>query len=258
MQIQSVTDPSARTPSGEDAFRDMDMGDFIKLMITELQNQDPLDPMDNAQMLAQIGQIREIASNDKLSDTLESLRLSQGISMASGLIGQKVEALTGDSKRIEGMVSRIMIDGSEAKLIVTETVPETTDPKSGRTIPEYTIEHNISIKNVSTIFNKTVGNEEASTDLPVGLSTAGELMGKSILGVSQDDKIVTGEVQRITMEDGIPMLILTENIPPIIDPDTSEETSPASFVDHKVKLENISSVLSENVETMVIGIGNET
>ena len=258
MQIQSATDPSAQSFDSSDAFRDMGMGDFIKLMITELQNQDPLDPMDNAQMLEQIGQIREIASNDKLSDTLESLRLSQGISMASGLIGQKIEALTDDSKRIEGLVSRIMIDGSKAKLIVTETVPETTDPESGQTIPGYTVEHTVSVKNVGMIFNNTVGDKEDSTELPLRLSAAGELIGKSILGVSQSDKIVTGEIKRILMEDGVPMLILTENIPAIIDPETLEETSPASFVDHKVTLGNISSVLSENVETAVVGFGKST
>ena len=254
MQIQPITDPSARISSGNDAFGDVGMGDFIKLMIVELQNQDPLNPMDNAQMLAQIGQIREIASNDKLSSTLDSLRLSQGISMASGLIGQKVEALSDESKRIAGMVDRIMIDGSEAKLIVTETVPETTDPESGKTIPEYTVEHTVSVKDVGMIFNNTVGDKEDSTELPLRLSAAGELIGKSILGVSQRDKIVTGEVKRISMEDGIPMLILTENIPAIINPETLAEISAASFVDHKVTLRNISSVLSENVETAVVGV----
>ena len=254
MQIQPITDPSARISSGKDAFGDVGMGDFIKLMIVELQNQDPLNPMDNAQMLAQIGQIREIASNDKLSSTLDSLRLSQGISMASGLIGQKVAALSDENKRIEGMVNRIMIDGSEAKLIVTETVPETTDPDSGKTIPEYTVEHTVSVKGVGVIFNNTVGDKEDSTELPVRLSAAGELIGKSILGMSQRNKIVTGEVKRISMEDGIPMLILTENIPAIINPETLAEISAASFVDHKVTLRNISSVLAENVETAVVGV----
>ena len=44
-------------------------------MITELQNQDPLNPMDNTQMLEQINQIRQIGATDKLTSTLDSVLL---------------------------------------------------------------------------------------------------------------------------------------------------------------------------------------
>ncbi len=126
---------STTTQTTSDAFSDMGMDSFIQLMITELQNQDPLNPMDNAQMLEQIGQIREIASNDKLSETLENLMLGQGITMASGLMGREVSALSDDTKRIQGIVDRVLIEDGEAKLIVIEDE----------------VEYTVSVNNVSEI-----------------------------------------------------------------------------------------------------------
>lgn len=254
MEVTSITDPNVRTENTSDAFSDLGMDDFIKLMITELQNQDPLNPMNNEQMLGQISQIREIASNDRLTETLDSLMLGQGISMASGMIGLKVEALSDESKRIQGVVDRIMIDGSDAKLIVTEKVPKAIDPESGETIPAHEVEHTVSVKNVGEILSNRPGEKADPTELPVRLSAAQELIGQSVLGMSENDKVVTGQVKRVSMEDGTPMLVLTEDIPAKIDPETLEEISAASSVDHKITLANVSSVLSENVETAVVAV----
>ena len=254
MEIQSATDTTTSTTSTSDAFSNVDMNDFIQLMITEMQNQDPLNPMDNEQMLGQIGQIREIASNDKLSKTLDALMVSQSISMAGGMIGLKVEALSDENKRIEGVVDRVMIEDNTAKLIVTETVPETFDPLTEKMVPEHQVEHTVSVNNVGEILNKTSDEEVDPTELPVQLSAAQELLGKSILGLSQDNKIVTGEVKRVAIEDGVPMLILTQNIPAVYNPETLEETSAAKTVDHKVKLSDVSSVLSETVNTSVVTV----
>ena len=40
--------------------KDLDINQFLQLMIAELTNQDPLNPMDNTQLVQQIGAIREI------------------------------------------------------------------------------------------------------------------------------------------------------------------------------------------------------
>ena len=66
--------------------RDLDVGDFLNLMIAELQNQDPLDPLDNSEMVAQLGQIREISSTNQLIETLNQVFTGQNLSTASSLI----------------------------------------------------------------------------------------------------------------------------------------------------------------------------
>lgn len=92
---------------------DVDVDEFMNLLITELQNQDPLDPMDNAAMLNQIGQIREIAANNKLTDTLTNLSVGQELTMAAGLIGKTVKALDNNAKAVEGVVDSVAVETDE-------------------------------------------------------------------------------------------------------------------------------------------------
>src|SRR5437773_10767850 len=112
MAIASIphTTPSTSTPSANDAINNLDLSSFLKLMITELQQQDPLNPLDNKDMLNQIAQIRNIGASDKLTKTLDSVLLGQNIASSTNLIGADVSALTDDGQSITGMVSKISID----------------------------------------------------------------------------------------------------------------------------------------------------
>lgn len=94
--------------------RNVDVDKFLELLIAEMQNQDPLNPMDNAQMLQQIGQIREISATNQLSDTLSAVLLGQNLSTASSLIGKHVTALTDDARNVEGTVDRVSMEKDEA------------------------------------------------------------------------------------------------------------------------------------------------
>jgi hypothetical protein len=85
-------------------------------MIAELQNQDPLNPLDNKDMLAQISQIREVGATDKLTKTLDSVLLGQNIASATNLIGADITALSDDGEKVEGLVNNVMIDKGVPKL----------------------------------------------------------------------------------------------------------------------------------------------
>jgi flagellar basal-body rod modification protein FlgD len=101
----SSNSPSVR---GND-LSDVDLDDFLGLLLTEMQNQDPLNPMDNAQMLAQLGQIREIGSTNQLTQTLSNLAIGQELSSASNMIGKKVSGLDRLAKEITGVVDRVSV-----------------------------------------------------------------------------------------------------------------------------------------------------
>jgi flagellar basal-body rod modification protein FlgD len=108
-----------------DAINDLDLGTFLKLMITELQNQDPLNPLDNKDMLAQLSQIREVGATDKLTKTLDSVLLGQNISSATNLIGADISAISDDGQSVVGFVNRVSIDKGVPKLHVdNETTAE--------------------------------------------------------------------------------------------------------------------------------------
>ena len=66
---------------------------FLKLLVTQLRNQDPLSPMDNAQITTQLAQISTVSGINKLNDTLAALAASQGAAQylqATGIVGHNV------------------------------------------------------------------------------------------------------------------------------------------------------------------------
>lgn len=131
--------------SGTSSFEDLKVEDFLKLMIAELQNQDPLNPMDNSDMLAQINQMRQVVSNDKLSSTLDSILLGQSVATASNLLGKTVTGTNQLGETTTGVVDRVVFEDGSPKVYVgnyvlsmdsiTEIVPSAktgteTDDKS--------------------------------------------------------------------------------------------------------------------------------
>lgn len=91
---------------------------FLKLLLAELRHQDPLSPMDNHQLLQQIAQLRAVESNMHLTRTLEAVMRSQAMQTASNLLGQHVEGLSDEGRSVSGTVERIVLDKSQAKLVV--------------------------------------------------------------------------------------------------------------------------------------------
>lgn len=66
---------------------------FLKLLTTQLKNQDPLNPMDNAQMTSQLAQMSTVSGIEKLNSTLDTLVSSIGASQSiesAAMIGKSV------------------------------------------------------------------------------------------------------------------------------------------------------------------------
>ncbi len=63
---------------------------FLKLLVTQMKNQDPLNPMDNAQVTSQMAQLSTVSGIDKVNSTLKALSdsMAAGQSLtATGMIG---------------------------------------------------------------------------------------------------------------------------------------------------------------------------
>jgi flagellar basal-body rod modification protein FlgD len=108
--------------SANDAWGDVSLESFIKLLVVELQHQDPMDPMNNQEILQQMSQIREIESNQRLTDTLESVMLGQTVSTAAALLGQTVSALSDDAEWVTGEVDKITIEDGIPKLHIGDDI----------------------------------------------------------------------------------------------------------------------------------------
>ncbi|WKB54471.1 flagellar hook assembly protein FlgD [Eleftheria terrae] len=76
---------------------------FLKLLVTQMQNQDPLNPMDNAQVTSQMAQIQTVSGIEKLNTSMSTMGSSfmQGQAMqAASLIGRDV-LIEGNTMTVE-------------------------------------------------------------------------------------------------------------------------------------------------------------
>lgn len=69
----------------------LDRNAFLQLLMAQLQNQDPMDPVDNKEFIAQQAQFTQIERLDELNDTLQS---SNQINQASSMVGKWVSVAT--------------------------------------------------------------------------------------------------------------------------------------------------------------------
>lgn len=89
-------------------FSDMSTEDFIRIIFTELSNQDPFKPNDSAALLEQLNSIRSIESDLQLTGQLKSLVTDNQLSSASGMIGKFIGGLTADNDRVAGFVVSVI------------------------------------------------------------------------------------------------------------------------------------------------------
>ena len=99
-------------------FNELSSDEFIKIIFTELQNQDPFKPNDSSALLEQLNSIRSIESDIEMSNRLESIVFQNQMSSAGGLIGKRVAGLTADAERVGGTVKSVARTGDEIALVL--------------------------------------------------------------------------------------------------------------------------------------------
>lgn len=116
-------------------FSEMETEDFIRIIFTELTNQDPLQPNDTGALLEQLNSIRSIESDIKLTGKLEALVTENQLAAASGMIGRLIEGRTEDLQRVQGFVVSAKRESDEISLeldsgwqIPIENVETVVDP----------------------------------------------------------------------------------------------------------------------------------
>ncbi len=96
--------------------------DYMKLLVTELQNQNPLEPMDNNQMAAQLAQFSQLQQLEGMNSNFASVLAVNELAYASTLIGKQVsflhETQSGDQELASGSVERVTTD-EDGKILLT-------------------------------------------------------------------------------------------------------------------------------------------
>ena len=95
----------------------MGMDDFLKLLTSQLQYQDPLEPMKDTEFIAQMASFSSLDQMSSLNKNFESFFQSQMNQSVQGYLG-KVVTLEDDGAEESGLVTAVTQKGGELKLTV--------------------------------------------------------------------------------------------------------------------------------------------
>ncbi len=83
--------------------------DFMTMLLAELQNQDPTQPVSNSDILNQLSQMESLQSNVELNSTLSSFASSQQISSGASLLGMAVIGTDSSNNPVAGIVDSVAV-----------------------------------------------------------------------------------------------------------------------------------------------------
>lgn len=167
--------------SATNAFEALSSQDFLQVIFTELQAQNPLEPNDTKDLLNQISTIRSIESDLQLANKLENMLRRSEITSASSLVGKFVTGLNDANTEVLGFVDSVSItregirmnlsDGSSIDL---SNVQEIVDPALIASTPPPSDEGEETEEPAGPVFDQNGDGLVTTDDLNFVLSHVGE------------------------------------------------------------------------------------
>jgi flagellar basal-body rod modification protein FlgD len=122
MPINTVAPASGTSGSNQT----LNLQDFLKILLTELQFQDPLKPMDNEQFMAQMAQFSTLEQTQQLSSKVDQLLSIQSTSQSVGLLGRTIE-ISSTGGNVSGQVTSLSLTNGTPTLSITQTNGQVLD-----------------------------------------------------------------------------------------------------------------------------------
>lgn len=105
--VSAATNPVTQTASAAAADKaTLDYDTFLKLLVAEMQNQDPTEPMDSTEYISQLASFSNVEQTIQTNARLEDLLKSSSIAQAGSLIGRSVSSSDGS---VDGVVKQVEI-----------------------------------------------------------------------------------------------------------------------------------------------------
>lgn len=93
--------------------------EFLKILLTQLQFQDPLKPLDNQEFLAQMAQFSSLAQASQMNDRIDALLSVQAATQSIGLIGKTVQVDTAGGSKVGTVGSLVFNEGIPTMTVTT-------------------------------------------------------------------------------------------------------------------------------------------
>lgn len=105
--VSAATNTVTQTASAAAAGKaTLDYDTFLKLLVAEMKNQDPTEPMDSTEYISQLASFSNVEQTIQTNARLEDLLKSSSIAQAGSLIGRSVTSSDG---AINGVVKQVEI-----------------------------------------------------------------------------------------------------------------------------------------------------
>lgn len=121
--IGSVGDSASDVPSSAQLGQE----DFMRILLAQLQFQDPLKPVDNQEFVAQLAQFSALEINRQQGEKIDQLLAIQSVDQSVGIIGKNVELQTAQGSSVAGSVTAVSFRTGEPRLTVTANGTPITD-----------------------------------------------------------------------------------------------------------------------------------
>ncbi len=98
---------------------------FLTLLVTQLQNQDPIEPVKQENFIAQLAQFSTVEGIEQLNVQFADVLYSQQLLNGFGLVDKQVSyLLPGDVEPRQGHVDEVFVEGGRINVVIgDDTVP---------------------------------------------------------------------------------------------------------------------------------------
>ncbi|MBI3985839.1 MAG: flagellar hook capping protein [Lentisphaerae bacterium] len=94
--------------------------DFLMLLVTQMENQDPMEPMDNAQMVAQLAQFSSLEQMNNLNTQFARFHQESMLTQSLALTGRSVSLELLNGTQVEGTIDRVFWEDGQMRLQIGE------------------------------------------------------------------------------------------------------------------------------------------
>lgn len=198
MTTVSSTNAAAATATGAASKLNADFDMFLKLLTTQMQNQDPLDPMDTSEYTQQLVQYSAVEQSIEQTATLKSILGSlgtQSLTQASSLLGKIVETDSATAGLTDEIPAQWSWKADRSAASLTATI---TDSR-GRVVDTRTVEANAATGVLQWDGLTSTGRQMDAGDYSIEL-TAKDASGTEVpvtvhaIGVVSDVQFENGNV----------------------------------------------------------------
>ncbi|KUJ71603.1 flagellar hook assembly protein FlgD [Thiomicrospira sp. WB1] len=124
--MQQATNANRNAPDKE-----LGQADFLRLLTTQLQNQDPNKPMDPTNFVTDLTQMSQLEATNKMNSSMQAMTAgfqSMQVMQSAALIGKNVQAEGDQMSHEEGQVSQIRMELDQPLEDVTIVITDKNGP----------------------------------------------------------------------------------------------------------------------------------